>query len=61
MQLSPQKLKQHMANWRLHLLVQGIGFVVIPVIMLSEIPNCCAERDRSLSTQTIDRAERIFR
>lgn len=35
MQLSPQKLKEHITNWRLHIIVQGIGFVVIPIIMLS--------------------------
>ncbi|KAK8007502.1 phosphoglucomutase/phosphomannomutase [Apiospora arundinis] len=34
MQLSPEKLKQHITNWRLHILVQGIGFVVIPIFML---------------------------
>ncbi|KAI1862479.1 hypothetical protein JX265_009193 [Neoarthrinium moseri] len=34
MQLSPQKLKQHVTNWRLHIIVQGIGFVVIPVLIL---------------------------
>ncbi|KAK8022153.1 hypothetical protein PG993_012920 [Apiospora rasikravindrae] len=34
MQLSPEKLKQHITNWRLHILVQGIGFVVIPITML---------------------------
>ncbi|ORY63543.1 sodium bile acid symporter family protein [Pseudomassariella vexata] len=34
MQLSPQKLRQHIFNWRLHVIVQGIGFVIIPVIQL---------------------------
>ncbi|KAK8076390.1 sodium bile acid cotransporter [Apiospora phragmitis] len=34
MQLSPEKLKQHITNWRLHMLVQGIGFITIPIIML---------------------------
>ncbi|KAI0127906.1 SBF-like CPA transporter family-domain-containing protein [Xylariales sp. AK1849] len=34
MQLSPQKLKEHITNWRLHILVQGIGFIIIPVLML---------------------------
>ncbi|KAK7918331.1 sodium bile acid cotransporter [Apiospora marii] len=34
MQLSPDKLKQHITNWRLHILVQGIGFVIIPITML---------------------------
>lgn len=35
MQLSPEKLKQHITNWRLHALVQGISFIIIPIIMLS--------------------------
>jgi solute carrier family 10 (sodium/bile acid cotransporter), member 7 len=35
MQLSPAKLREHITNWRLHLVVQGIGFVIIPVIMIS--------------------------
>ncbi|KAK8117473.1 sodium bile acid cotransporter [Apiospora kogelbergensis] len=34
MQLSPEKLKQHITNWRLHALVQGISFIIIPIIML---------------------------
>ncbi|KAK8057733.1 hypothetical protein PG996_011670 [Apiospora saccharicola] len=34
MQLSPEKLKQHITNWRLHILVQGIGFIIIPIAML---------------------------
>jgi sodium/bile acid cotransporter 7 len=32
--LSPAKLKQHIANWRLHIIVQGISFLVIPAIIL---------------------------
>lgn len=36
MQLSPQKLKEHIKNLRLHILVQGIGFIIIPVIILSK-------------------------
>lgn len=36
MQLSPQKLREHIQNWRLHILVQGIGFIIIPVVMLSK-------------------------
>lgn len=35
MQLSPEKLKQHITNWRLHTLVQGIGFIMMPIAMLS--------------------------
>ncbi|KAH8653371.1 sodium bile acid symporter [Xylariales sp. PMI_506] len=34
MQLSPTKLREHITNWRLHILVQGIGFLIIPVLML---------------------------
>lgn len=35
MQLSPEKLKEHAKNWRLHIVVQGISLVLIPVIQLS--------------------------
>lgn len=35
MQLGPEKLKEHAANWRLHIVVQGISLVLIPVIQLS--------------------------
>ncbi|KAI1393841.1 uncharacterized protein F4822DRAFT_386111 [Hypoxylon trugodes] len=34
MQLSPEKLKEHVKNWRLHIVVQGISLVLIPVIQL---------------------------
>ncbi|KAG7121550.1 Solute carrier RCH1 like protein [Verticillium longisporum] len=34
LQLSPVKLREHATNWRLHLLVQGISFVAIPVVLL---------------------------
>ncbi|KAI0381006.1 hypothetical protein F5Y04DRAFT_256478 [Hypomontagnella monticulosa] len=34
MQLSPAKLKEHLANWRLHIVVQGISLVLIPIIQL---------------------------
>ncbi|KAI0022053.1 putative sodium bile acid cotransporter [Xylariomycetidae sp. FL0641] len=34
MQLSPEKLKEHATNWRLHIVVQGISLVVIPIIQL---------------------------
>ncbi|KAI1501291.1 putative sodium bile acid cotransporter [Biscogniauxia marginata] len=34
MQLSPEKLKEHATNWRLHIIVQGINLVLIPVIQL---------------------------
>ncbi|KAI0840630.1 hypothetical protein F5Y06DRAFT_294619 [Hypoxylon sp. FL0890] len=34
MQLSPAKLKEHVTNWRLHIVVQGTNLVLIPVIQL---------------------------
>ncbi|KAI1100006.1 SBF-like CPA transporter family-domain-containing protein [Jackrogersella minutella] len=35
MQLSPEKLKEHVTNWRLHIVVQGINLVLIPVIQVA--------------------------
>lgn len=35
MQLSPEKLKEHVMNWRLHIVVQGINLILIPIIQLS--------------------------
>lgn len=34
MQLSPEKLRKNVFNWRLHILTQGISFIVIPLIWL---------------------------
>ncbi|KAI1417848.1 hypothetical protein F5Y13DRAFT_185177 [Hypoxylon sp. FL1857] len=34
MQLSPAKLKEHVTNWHLHIVVQGTNLVLIPVIQL---------------------------
>ncbi|KAF9871630.1 hypothetical protein CkaCkLH20_10828 [Colletotrichum karsti] len=34
LQLSHTKLRQNVTNWRLHIIVQGISFIVIPVILL---------------------------
>lgn len=34
LQLSPEKLRANLFNWRLHLIVQGISFIIIPVIWL---------------------------
>jgi sodium/bile acid cotransporter 7 len=34
-QLSPEKLKQHATNWRLHIVVQVINLILIPVIQIS--------------------------
>ena len=36
LQLAPDKLRQNATNWRLHLIVQGISFVVIPAIVLGK-------------------------
>lgn len=33
-QLSPVKLKEHAMNWRLHIVVQGVNLLLIPVIQL---------------------------
>lgn len=37
LQLSTQKLRENLFNWRLHIIVQGISFIVIPVIWLSTL------------------------
>jgi len=34
LQLSHEKLRMNLTAWRLHVIVQGISFVLIPVIML---------------------------
>lgn len=34
LQLSPAKLKQSLTSWRLHVLVQGISFLVFPTVVL---------------------------
>lgn len=34
LQLSPDKLRMNLFNWRLHILTQGISFIVIPLIWL---------------------------
>ncbi|KAI8634941.1 sodium bile acid symporter, partial [Xylariaceae sp. FL1651] len=33
-QLSPEKLREHVTSWRLHIVVQGINLVLVPVIQL---------------------------
>ena len=38
LQLSPAKLKEHVLNVRLHILVQGISFIVFPVVLFGESP-----------------------
>ncbi|KAK3185424.1 LRR receptor-like serine/threonine-protein kinase RGI2 [Lecanicillium sp. MT-2017a] len=37
LQLPPAKIRQCLTNWRLHFIVQGISFAVIPAIILSII------------------------
>lgn len=37
LQLPPEKLKQNLTNWRLHVIIQGSSFAIIPVFMLSEL------------------------
>ncbi|KAL0931643.1 solute carrier family 10 [Colletotrichum truncatum] len=34
LQLSHAKLRQNLTNWRLHIIVQGTSFIIIPVILL---------------------------
>lgn len=36
MQLSPEKLREHALNWRLHIVVQGVNLLIIPVIQLGK-------------------------
>ncbi|POS77172.1 sodium/bile acid cotransporter [Diaporthe helianthi] len=35
MQLAPDKLRQNLFNWRLHIITQGISFILIPLIWLA--------------------------
>ncbi|OTA08540.1 hypothetical protein A9Z42_0002380 [Trichoderma parareesei] len=42
LQLPPEKLKKNLTNWRLHVMVQGCSFIIIPVIMLIFIHICLA-------------------
>lgn len=35
MQLSPEKLRKNLFNWRLHIITQGISFILIPLIWLA--------------------------
>ncbi|KAK2605296.1 hypothetical protein N8I77_008145 [Diaporthe amygdali] len=35
LQLSPEKLRKNLSNWRLHILTQGISFILIPLIWLA--------------------------
>lgn len=37
LQLSPEKLRKNVTNWRLHVLVHGISFAVIPAIVLGKL------------------------
>ncbi|KAF4121255.1 solute carrier family 10 (sodium/bile acid cotransporter), member 7 [Geosmithia morbida] len=40
--LSPEKLRRNMTNWRLHFVVQGTSFAVIPACMLAILHICLA-------------------
>lgn len=40
LQLSSGKLRENVTNWRLHILVHGISFAVIPAIVLGELFLC---------------------
>ncbi|KAJ3491281.1 hypothetical protein NLG97_g5621 [Lecanicillium saksenae] len=42
LQLAPAKLKQNLLNWRLHVLVQGISFLIFPTVVLAIIHICIA-------------------
>ncbi|KAL6908795.1 SBF-like CPA transporter family domain-containing protein [Trichoderma evansii] len=42
LQLPPDKLKQNLTNWRLHVIIQGSSFAIIPVFMLVFIHICLA-------------------
>lgn len=37
LQLSTQKLRENLFNWRLHFIVQGLSFVLIPLIWLGKL------------------------
>ncbi|EGX96835.1 sodium bile acid symporter [Cordyceps militaris CM01] len=37
LQLAPAKLQQNLTNWRLHVLVQGISFLVFPAVVLGAL------------------------
>lgn len=38
LRLSPEKLKNDLSNWRLHLLIQGITFLIFPLTVLAFHP-----------------------
>ena len=38
LRLSPEKMKNDLGNWRLHLLIQSITFVVFPLVVLAFYP-----------------------
>ncbi|KAJ4391358.1 LRR receptor-like serine/threonine-protein kinase RGI2 [Gnomoniopsis smithogilvyi] len=52
LQLSTKKLRANLFNWRLHLIVQGISFIIIPVIWLTIMWIIIAAGD--LRTQVVD-------
>lgn len=36
--LPPRKLRGNITNWRLHVVVQGISFLLFPAVMLGTLP-----------------------
>lgn len=54
LQLSHEKLRENLTNLRLHIIVQGISFVLIPVIMLSLY--FCNTTFPSMSTNKLDQS-----
>ncbi|KFH49091.1 putative membrane protein-like protein [Hapsidospora chrysogenum ATCC 11550] len=40
--LPPRKLRANLTNWRLHIIVQGISFLLIPAVMLAVLHICLA-------------------
>ncbi|TQV99486.1 sodium bile acid symporter [Cordyceps javanica] len=53
LQLAPAKLKQNLTNWRLHVLVQGISFLVFPVVVLAIFHICVAADALTSGTPSI--------
>jgi solute carrier family 10 (sodium/bile acid cotransporter), member 7 len=38
LQLSPEKLRMNLFNWRLHIITQGVSFILIPLIWVGMCP-----------------------
>ncbi|ATY64227.1 sodium bile acid symporter [Cordyceps militaris] len=48
LQLAPAKLQQNLTNWRLHVLVQGISFLVFPAVVLGMCASLLCSRTNVL-------------